>query len=132
MGKGDEEELDMNHKQINAEDADCEDEFFGRMTDCSGGAFVRGLCGDEMEFYLVIENRTITEVKYYTQGCSATKACGRAVAERAKGKNIFDALAINAKEILDIETDLPQENRHCAILAVSAMYSAIADYLLKP
>ena len=109
-----------------------EDEFFGRMTDPSGGAFVRGPCGDEMEFYLVIENNTIVEVKYYTNGCAATKSCGRAVAQRARGRNIFEALGINPKEIIDSETELPRENRHCAILAVSAMYRAIADYLLKP
>ena len=28
------------------------DPFFGRMTDPTGSAFVVGLCGDEMEFYL--------------------------------------------------------------------------------
>ena len=117
---------------MSREQAEREDEFYGRMTDPSGGAFVRGLCGDEMEFYLVIENNMIVAVKYYTSGCEATKSCGRAVAARAKGKNIFEALAIHPKEIIDSETDLPAENRHCAILAVSAMYRAIADYLLKP
>ena len=117
---------------MSEEQAEREDEFFGRMTDPSGGAFVRGLCGDEMEFYLVIENNTIVDVKYYTNGCEATKSCGRAVSARAKGKDIFEALEINPKEIIDSETELPMENRHCAILAVSAMYRAIADYLLKP
>ena len=117
---------------MSEEQTEEQDDLFGRMTDPSGGAFVRGLCGDEMEFYLVIENNTIVETKYYTNGCAATKSCGRAVAERAKGKGIFEALKINPKEIIDTETNLPRENRHCAILAVSAMYRAIADYLLRP
>ena len=102
------------------------------MTDPTGGAFVRGLCGDTMEFYLVIKDNIITEVKCYTDGCLYTKACGRAVAKRVIGRNILDALGTNPKEIIDTETHLPRENRHCAILAVSAMYRAIADYLLKP
>ncbi len=122
----------MKGTQINTDKNGSEDEFFGRMTDPTGGAFVRGLCGDTMEFYLVIKDNIITEVKCYTDGCSATKACGRAVAKRVIGRNIFDALAVNPKEIIDTETDLPKENRHCAILAVSTMYRAIADYLLKP
>ena len=109
-----------------------QDEYFGRMTDPSGGAYVRGICGDEMEFYLVIENNIIVEAKYYTEGCEPTKACGRAAAVRAKGKGIFEALGINPKEIIDSETQLPMANRHCAILAVTALYRAIADYLLKP
>ena len=122
----------MNPTQTNVNERGTEDEFFGRMTDPTGGAFVRGLCGDTMEFYLVIKNNIITEVKCYTDGCTATKACGRAVAKRVIGSNIIDALAVNPKEIIDSENDLPKENRHCAILAVSAMYRAIADYLLKP
>ncbi len=108
------------------------DPYFGRMSDPSGSAFVRGLCGDEMEFYLVIEDNMITDVKYYTEGCSATRSCGHAVARRANGKSILDALAINPREIIDSETSLPEETRHCAILAVSAIYRAIADYLLAP
>jgi len=122
----------MNREKINTEGPGLEDEFFGRMTDPTGGAFVRGLCGDTMEFYLVIKDDIITEVKCYTDGCSATKACGRAVAKRVIGRSVLDALAVNPKEIIDTEKDLPKENRHCAILAVSAMYRAIADYLLKP
>ena len=122
----------MNSEKTNAGAPGSEDEFFGRMTDPTGGAFVRGLCGDEMEFYLVIEDDTIIDVKYYTDGCSATKACGRAVAQRAIGRSVLDALAINPKEIIDTEADLPKENRHCAVLAVSTMYRAVADYLLKP
>ena len=102
------------------------------MTDPTGGAFVRGLCGDTMEFYLVIKDDIITEVKCYADGCLYTKACGRAVAKRVIGRNILDALGTNPKEIIDTETDLPKENRHCAILAVSVIYRAIADYLLKP
>ena len=109
-----------------------DDEFFGRMSDPSGSAFVRGLCGDEMEFYLVIEDMVITQVKYFSKGCLATKLCGQAVAKRVKGKDLFEALSVNPKQIIDTETSLPMENRHCAILAVSAMYRAVAEYLLKP
>jgi NifU-like protein involved in Fe-S cluster formation len=41
---------------------------FGRMNDASGSAYMKGLCGDEMEFYLVIENNVVIQVKYYTDG----------------------------------------------------------------
>lgn len=93
---------------------------------------MRGLCGDTMEFYLVIKDDIVSEVKCYTYGCSATKACGQAVAKKVIGRSVLDALAVNPRDIIDAETDLPKEKRHCAILATSAMYRAIADYLLKP
>ena len=122
--------IEMSGTQVHLRGPADEDGFFGRMNDPSGSAFVRGLCGDEMEFYLVIEDKTITEVKYYTEGCSTTGLCGLAVAKRVKGRSISDALGISPREIIDCETSLPEEGRHCAILAVSALYYAIADYLL--
>jgi len=85
-----------------------------------------------MEFYLVIEDRKITDVKYYTEGCSDTRLCGEAVARRAKGKTLLEALAISPRQIIDSAESLSEGGRHCAILAVSALYRAIADYLLTP
>ncbi|MCK5802304.1 MAG: iron-sulfur cluster assembly scaffold protein [Lentisphaeria bacterium] len=111
-----------------------EDEaFFGRMNDPTGSSVLRGPCGDEMEFYLYIRGGVIEDIRYYTEhGCEDTKLCGLAAAKRAKGREVMDALAINPKEILDAHECLAAEGRHCAILAVSALYRAIADYLLQP
>jgi len=109
-----------------------DDPFFGRLSDPSSAASIRGLCGDEIEFYLVIDDGVITDVKYYTEGCEHTRLCGQAVARRAKGKALLDALAISPRQIIDSETALPEDGRHCAILATSTLYRAIADYLLTP
>ncbi|HUT35344.1 MAG TPA: iron-sulfur cluster assembly scaffold protein [Planctomycetota bacterium] len=112
--------------------AAADDPFFGRLNDPSSAASIRGLCGDEIEIYLVIDDSVITDVKYYTEGCEHTRLCGQAVARRAKGKTLLDALAISPREIIDSETTLPEDGRHCAILAMSTLYRAIADYLLTP
>jgi len=106
--------------------------FFGRMNDPTAAASVKGLCGDEMEFYLVIRNNVIEDVKYYTEGCGNTRACGLAVARRAKGRKVTDALSISAGEIIRSGECEPEAGRHCAILAVITFYRALADYLLKP
>jgi len=108
------------------------DAHFGRMNDPTSAAAVRGPCGEEMEFYLYIRAGIIEDVKYCTDGCQDTKACGAAVAERAQGRALMDALAISPRDIIDSEQSLSEEGRHCAILAVSTLYRAIADYLLKP
>ena len=109
-----------------------QDPFFGRMNAPSGSAYVPGLCGDEMEFYLHIQDDVIRDVRYYTEGCETTRSCGQAVARRVKGQSVFDALTISPREIIDSQECLPEEGRHCAILAVSALYRAIADFLLMP
>jgi nitrogen fixation NifU-like protein len=109
-----------------------DDSFFGRMNDPTASAAIRGLCGDEMEFYLIIEGGKIEDVRYFTNGCAHTRLCGCAVASRAKGRTIAEALGINPREIIDSQECLPEEGKHCAILAVSTLYRAIADYLLAP
>jgi len=106
--------------------------FFGRMNDPVAAASLKGPCGDEMELYLDIRDGVIREVRYYTEGCGHTRSCGAAVAARAQGRTPFDALAINPREIIDAQECLPDEGRHCAILAVSTLYRAIAAYLLAP
>ena len=67
-----------------------EDVFFGRMNDPTAAASIRGLCGDEMEFDLVIRKDRIEDVRYYAEGCGNTHSCGHAVARRAKGRSVTD------------------------------------------
>lgn len=107
-------------------------EYFGRMNDPTSSGILTGPCGDSMEFYLYIRNDVIEDVRYYTDGCENTGACGHAVAKRAKGRRIVDALSINPAEIIRSGECQPEAGRHCAILAVSALYRAIADYFLTP
>ena len=108
-----------------------EKDHYGRMNDPDASAFVKGICGDEMEFYLVIKDRIIQEARFYTDGCEYTRACGGVVAGLAESKSVEDALGISPRQVVDTLKDLPEEHRHCSILAVSTLYRAIADYLLK-
>jgi nitrogen fixation NifU-like protein len=105
--------------------------YFGRMNDPTSSAYLKGPCGDAMEFYLVIEQNKITEITYYSDGCQATMACAAMVAKLADGKSVQEALFISAGEIIEKLKGLPEDHLHCSILAVSTLYRAIADYLLK-
>jgi len=105
--------------------------FFGRMNDPTSSSYLKGPCGDAMEFYLMIEDNRITDIKYYTDGCGATRACSAMAAHLAYGKTIHEALNISAGEVIKQLEGLPTDHLHCSILAVSTLYRAIADYLLK-
>jgi len=102
------------------------------MTDPTTSARIKGPCGDDMEFYLIIKNDIITDIKYFTEtGCCNTKIAGSGVARRVKGKNIYEALEINPGIIIKEEKNLTPSGRHCAILATTTFYRAIALYLLE-
>ncbi|MBN3033878.1 MAG: iron-sulfur cluster assembly scaffold protein [Candidatus Saganbacteria bacterium] len=107
------------------------DDYFGRMNDPSASSYVKGLCGEEMEFYLFIKDGVIIEAKYYTEGCEATRSCAAAAAALALGRTGKEAMKISAGEVAGLLGKLPAEHTHCAILAVMALYKALADYLLK-
>lgn len=103
----------------------------GRMTAPTTGACIKGPCGEEMEFYLTIQDGIIKDVKFYTDGCIATKVCGCMTARFALGKTIDEALSISPRKIIDSLEGLPKDHCHCSILAVGTLHRAIANYLLK-
>jgi nitrogen fixation protein NifU and related proteins len=103
-------------------------DYYGPISDPSGVAVITGPCGDTMEFYLVIRNLIITRAQYVTDGCQYTRVCGRVVARHAQGAPITAALGISARQVLHELPNLPKENRHCALLAVSTFYSAVGQY----
>ena len=104
---------------------------FGRMNDPTSAAVVRGSCGDEMEFYLLIRDGIIEGAKFYTEACIATVACGEMAAQLAAGKSIDEVLGISPKQVKEKLKGLPEDHCHCSILAVGTLHKAIADYLLK-
>ncbi|MFC1698746.1 iron-sulfur cluster assembly scaffold protein [Candidatus Omnitrophota bacterium] len=104
---------------------------FGRMNDPTSSACIKGPCGDEMEFYLTIKDKFIEDATFYTKGCIATIVCGSMTAQLAAGKSVNQALGLSPRKVIEALNGLPEDNCHCSILAVSALYRAIADYLLK-
>jgi nitrogen fixation NifU-like protein len=121
----------MDREDLQKFDIPSVDKFFGRIDCPTAAGMIQGPCGDSMEFYLDIKDDVIKDVKYYTDGCENTRAAGYAIARRAAGRNITDALMINPGEIIKSGECFSEEGRHCAILAVSTLYRAIADYLLQ-
>ena len=104
---------------------------YSRMHDFTHYACLKGPCGDSMEFYLKITKGIIEKVSFYTEGCISTRACGSIAARYVSGKDVKDALAISPKMILDELIGLPGHFSHCAILSVTIILRAIADYLLQ-
>ena len=105
-------------------------EYCGRMTAPDAAARLKGPCGDEMEFYLVIEDGILKEVKYYSEGCEFTRVCAAMTAREARGKTVEDALFLSAGQIKSRLKGLPPDHLHCSILAVTTLYRALVAHLM--
>ena len=101
----------------------------GRMTEPEGFGIVTGPCGDTMEFYINIENGRIGDIRFMTDGCGASIACGSMTTRLARGKTVEEVMKITSRNILDALDGLPEKNIHCARLAADTLQKALRKYL---
>jgi len=93
---------------------------YGRLT---------GPCGDTMQICLKTNNGRVENATFWTDGCGPSIACGSMVTEMAKGRSIAEAHRVTQGDILDALGGLPEESRHCALLAANTLKTAMKDYL---
>jgi len=95
-------------------------------------AKVTGPCGDSMEIFLQMNDDTVSECGFQTDGCGTTIICGSVVTEIVEKKSITQALSlVSADKILEILGGLPDPDVHCAELAAETMRKALTDYLSR-
>jgi nitrogen fixation protein NifU and related proteins len=83
---------------------------------------------DTLAIWLKVENGRITNAAFSSQECMTCTACGSMVTELARGKTIDEAKMITPEEILESLEGLPEEDQHCAKLAVDTLQEAVKDY----
>ncbi len=91
-----------------------------------------GIFNDEYDdliaMWLKIDNGSISNTGFSAEDCITCTACGSIITELARGKTIDDATKITADEVMENLQGLPEEDRHCAELAVNVLRMAVADY----
>ena len=101
----------------------------GNTEAADGYASVTGPCGDTMDIWLKVKDDTIVKATFMTDGCGTTIAAGSMITELAKGKSISQALRTGQEDVLSALEGLPEESKHCALLAVNTLKAAAKDYL---
>ena len=101
----------------------------GGMTDASGFGRVTGPCGDTMEIWLKVKNGMVANATFLTDGCGTSIAAGSMITELAKGESVSQALRIGQEDVLCALDGLPEESKHCALLAANTLKAAVKDYL---
>jgi nitrogen fixation NifU-like protein len=87
-----------------------------------------GRCGDTIDMFLCVKNGRIQTVSFDANGCINTNACANTVSHLVQGKTIDEGWEIAPQDVIEFLETLPQENYHCAELAVGAFYVALANY----
>jgi nitrogen fixation NifU-like protein len=90
-----------------------------------------GWCGDMMEFYLRLDGGRIEAVRFMTDGCGPTIACGNVFARMIEDLTFDEAEAILPEQIVEALGGLPEEHLHCAELAVSTFQNAMFSWRFK-
>ncbi len=105
--------------------------YVGKIDSPDGYARVTGSCGDTMEIFLKFEEGRVHQASFLTTGCGASAVCGSFAAELALGKTPEELLEITGETILDILGGLPEEDRHCAVLAANTLQESCNDYMMR-
>jgi len=94
-----------------------------------GHAGIKGPCGDTMEVFIRVSDGSIEAASFLTDGCITSIASGSMTVEMATGRGLSEAMAISRDAILENLGGLPEESRHCALLAANTLRAAIRDFL---
>jgi len=99
----------------------------GRMDEADAYGIVHGWCGDTMEIYLRLSSEEVAKATFITDGCGPSVACGNMIAKMVEGKTVSEACEIEPEDLISALDGLPEENAHCAELAVKTLREAIAS-----
>ncbi|MEA1959610.1 MAG: iron-sulfur cluster assembly scaffold protein [Chloroflexota bacterium] len=94
-----------------------------------GYATITGPCGDTMQIWFRVRDDLIIAATFMTDGCGPSIASGSIATELVKRKAAADAIRISHKDILNALDGLPEDSRHCALLAANTIKAAIRDYI---
>jgi nitrogen fixation NifU-like protein len=79
------------------------------------------VCGDILELTLKLEGKRIADIRFRAKGCVPAMACGSAITELAKGKNVDQARQVSREELVQKVGGLPEASAHASHLAMDTL-----------
>jgi nitrogen fixation NifU-like protein len=93
-------------------------------------------CGDILELSLRLEKslekrkleaKCIAEIRFRAKGCVPAMACGSAITELVRGKNVDEARQISREELVRKVGGLPQASAHASHLAIDTLAALLRN-----
>jgi nitrogen fixation NifU-like protein len=78
-------------------------------------------CGDVLELTMKLEGATIAEIRFRAKGCVPAIACGSAITELVRGKNIDEARQVSREDLVSKVGGLPPASSHASHLALDTL-----------
>jgi nitrogen fixation NifU-like protein len=74
-----------------------------------------------------IRDGRIIEARFQTHGCGPSIACGSVLTELVVGRTVDEARLLTAHDIIMALDGIPDDKRHCADTAISALRDALKE-----
>lgn len=105
---------------------------FGSMRDANGHAKLTGPCGDTVEVWLRIDGGKVRKGSFITDGCANSAHCCSTAVKLVEGMSPEEAAELTQAQVLDKTGPVPEDHRHCALLAANVIKLAMADFNQHP
>jgi NifU-like protein involved in Fe-S cluster formation len=100
----------------------------GELDDPSGtGDVTNEVCLDRIRLTIRVADNRLVDAKVKAYGCPPTIAAASALTELIIGRTIVGAESLTRTDLIAALGRLPAAKMHCAVLAVDALRSALAD-----
>ena len=101
----------------------------GELADASGRGDVTNLaCMDRILLTIKVADDQITDAKVKAHGCPPTLAAASVLTELIINRLLTEAEALGRGDVETALERLPAAKKHCAVLAIDALRTAIEDY----
>ena len=84
------------------------------------------VCGDVLRLGAIVEDGVVREVRFLCRGCTAAIACGSALTELVRGRDVREMEGISAEGIAEAVGGLPEASFHAAQLASDALRALLS------
>ncbi|MGA7849668.1 MAG: iron-sulfur cluster assembly scaffold protein [Terriglobales bacterium] len=109
----------------------------GKLEDPDASARLENpVCGDILELSLRLEKSLektkseasrIADIRFRAKGCVPAMACGSAITELVKGKNVDEARQLTREELVRKVGGLPQASAHASHLAIDTLAALLRN-----
>ncbi len=82
-------------------------------------------CGDEIIYYVNVEDGKIKEISYEGHGCSISQASADILADWSINKNVEEVLKLSDNEFLEMLGNVIQTRLKCALLSLETLKKAL-------